>query len=75
MDHPQVGAGWPTEFDQRYVEVSILEVTDAGITIQVPAAPVTTSTVNQVPALPGFYILFLVSNDGYVSDGRWVRVQ
>lgn len=68
------------DFDQRYVELAIVArpptvPADAdGVAVQVPASPVTSATVNQVTALPGHYLLFLVSNLGYVSDGRWVRL-
>ena len=81
-------ATWPSafqvNFDQRYVELAIVPTpalppgvapVDAdGVYVQIPASPVTSATVNQVTALPGYYLLFLVSNLGYVSDGRWVRL-
>jgi hypothetical protein len=52
-------------FDQRYVDLPFLRA-KGGLTARIP------SRASVAP--PGWYMLFLVDDDGVPSVARWVRV-
>jgi hypothetical protein len=70
-----------SDFDQRYLELAMVSPPTIpqegaqGVWVQTPPPPVTSFAANQIAALPGYYMMFLVSNLGFVSDSRWVRLQ
>lgn len=70
-----------SDFDQRYLELAMVsppaipQEGAQGVWVQTPPPPVTSFAANQISALPGYYMMFLVSNLGFVSNSRWVRLQ
>jgi hypothetical protein len=69
--------------DQRYLELPIVVpsvppglglVTGDWVYVRTPKFPVTGVINSVIEALPGWYLLFLVSDSGYVSDGKWVKL-
>jgi hypothetical protein len=58
--------------DQRYVELATTPVSSTMVTIRTPTAPNGGSATNSVRALPGYYLMFLVTLGGAASTGRWV---
>lgn len=56
-----------SDFDQRYVELEVLGQTATSITVQAPPT--------SAHAPRGYYMLFLVSNQGVPSEAGWVRLE
>jgi hypothetical protein len=61
-----------SDMDQRYVELATTPVSSTMVTIRTPTAPNGGSATNSVRALPGYYLMFLVTLGGAASTGRWV---
>jgi hypothetical protein len=72
-----------SDFDQRYVELrptappdSIAQQVDAvGMWVIAPATPVTGVLNSRVDALPGLYMMFVISDQDVPSVAKWVKLQ
>ena len=63
--------------DQRYIELAVNGTPDATqLSVTMPPPPQYSSTApGGVPALPGYYMMFLVTSQGATSTAKWVRLQ
>jgi hypothetical protein len=71
-----------SDFDQRYVELRPMPwpknvpVDDTiGMWVRTPATPVTGSLQSRVEAPPGYYMMFLISDQDVPSVAKWVKLQ
>jgi hypothetical protein len=71
-----------SDFDQRYIELrpepwpaDSPRTDSAGMWVRTPAAPVTGSLNSRVEALPGYYMMFLISEKNIPSAAKWVKLQ
>jgi hypothetical protein len=67
-----------TDLDQRYVQLApgSMETAPGQISVLAPAlAPGFTSDPNVTAALPGFYMVFALSDAGVPSEAAWVELR
>ncbi|MCU0863922.1 MAG: galactose oxidase early set domain-containing protein [Planctomycetes bacterium] len=66
-----------TDMDQRYVEIPIVGASAGVVQVQLPnqtPASWVGTAPRSIVALPGYYMLFLVSSSGAYSEAKWVRL-
>ena len=62
--------------DQRYVELPIIDLGPGFVTFKTPtAAPGTPGPPDANTGPRGWYMVFLVSDDGVPSVARWMNLQ
>lgn len=71
------------DFDQRYVELRptappesiVQQVGLEGMWVRTPSAPVTGVLNSRIDALPGYYMMFLISDQDVPSEAKWIKLQ
>jgi hypothetical protein len=72
-----------SDFDQRYVELrptappnpTAQQADAVGMWVRTPNAPVTGVLNSSVDALPGYYMMFIISDQDVPSEDKWVKLQ